>query len=293
LIEDLVGQLMEASGEPGAKKSVVLYSPSWTYVDRADIELLAHGRKSRFLAKMARFPVVSRQIQHEAMVLMRLRDMQVRNIPEVVLEGSSDGRAFLVERLIQGEQLEGSRFSETEKLRLKLDWMKGLYSRTLSGELEPQELIGRVEKVREPVSESADLSEVLEVLEECKPEVNIPSVCRQGDPGDSRFLYSGNGVSAVEFGFSNFDEPPVDPYTLVQPVDLKESAKDLDLLSSLGGVNPFFLAMYANAMHLGEHLRIRAELQEHLLSVGLPPEELPSDLEKMRMLLKCYHEFKK
>jgi hypothetical protein len=265
-------------------------------VDRAEIELVRDGKPSKFLAKMARFPSVSWQVEREANTLKKIQEMRVEHVPEIVMEGSCEGRAFFVERFIEGVQLKGSNFSKTERFRMRLDWMKGFYSQTLRGEIEAQELIRRVEEVREIVSDFTDLTEVLEVLENCKPKIKIPSVCWHGDADEINFLHTRNGVVAVDFGFSKFDEPPAEPYTLVPPWTLADHAKDLDLLSSLDDVNPFFLAIYANTIYLGEQLRMQAQLEKNLLLVDRLGEFFKEDFSRglgnIQILLQRFNELK-
>jgi hypothetical protein len=294
LIEDVVEQLVESSDAQGAKSSVILSSAYWSSVDRAEIELVKDGKATKFMAKMARFPSVSYDVEREADVLKRLREMRVERIPEVVLVGSCGARAFFVERFIEGAQLKGSNFPQAKRLSMRLDWMKGFYSQTMRGEIEPQELIRRVEKVREHVSDFTDLTEVLAALDSCKPVVKIPSVCWHGDPDEVNFLYTANGLVAVDFGFSKFDEPPAEPYTMVAPRALIERAKDLNLLSLSDGISPFFLAIYANTMHLGEQLRMQAELEKDILIVDrlgeFFKEEFSRGLGNIQILVQRFNE---
>jgi hypothetical protein len=293
LIEDIIRELKEYSNDIGAEGSIVLSSAFWSSVDHVYIELIKGGKTSKYLAKMARFPGVSGQVQREANILKKLRDMRVKNVPEIVLDGSREGRAFLVERFIEGVRLKGSNFSKTENSRMRLDWMRGFYSQTLQGEIEPQELIQRADKVRELASDFADLTETLAVLESCKPVVKVPSVCWHGDADAINFLHTGDGLMAVDFGFAKFGEPPAEPYAMVSPGTLTESSKDLDLLSLLDGVSPFFLAIYANVMHLGEQLRVQAELEDNLLIVDQLREFPTRELGKIQILLRRYGDFKK
>ncbi len=237
---------------------------------------------------MARFPSVSGSIEREAKILSIFKDMRVRRVPEIILHGSCARRAFLVERFIDGKRLKDSNLYETEKLRMKLGWLKEFYLQTSGGEVRPQELIRRIEKVVALASDYVDLGELTAVLEQCQPEENIPSVCRHGDPNEINFLDTGGEVVAVDFDSSGFDEPPADPYMLVPPKAMIRHAKDLDVLSMLDNVSPFFLAMYANAMWLGQQLRIQSELEKNLLLVDRLSEFPFGPLSNIQDLIHSY-----
>ena len=217
--------------------------------------------------------------------------MHVKNIPEIVLNGSCDGRAFFVERFIEGTRLKDSTFSRSEKLRMILDWMKGFYSQTLGGTISPDEMIRRADEVTELTNGLTDLTEALSLLETCKPSIEkIPTVCWHGDAYDMNFVTTQQGIIAVDFGYAKFDEPPAEPYILVPPSALSKDAKDLDLLSVLDGVSPFFLGIYECIVRLGDELKIQRGLEENLLLVDMPHEFPSRELGKLEGLLMRYKE---
>jgi hypothetical protein len=226
-------------------------------------------------------------------VLRRLRDMHVTNIPEIVLDGSSGGRAFFVEHFIEGVRLKDTESIGAEKLAARLEWMKGFYSKTRGDAIEPRELFRRAERASKLANEFVDLTRAFDVLETCKPTEKIPSVCWHGDAYDVNFLSTKNGLVAVDFGFSKFDEPPAEPYVLVHPATLTTSPERLDLLSELAGVNPFFLAIYGNIIHLGDQLQEQEKLEENLLLTNRLREFPSRELGNIEDLLERYRESKK
>jgi hypothetical protein len=138
-----------------------------------------------------------------------------------------------------------------------------------------------------------NLSEATAALEGCKPTVGLPSVCWHGDVHAVNFLSVREETVAVDFGFSKFDEPPGEPYAMVTPDTLAQNAKNLDLLSRLDDVNPFFLAIYANMVDLGERLRVRMELEASVLFVDrlgpINPKALGKELDNIRMLVHSFN----
>ena len=292
MIEEIITQLEENYGRRGTGHNFVLTAGVWSSADHAVIELRGKGETLKFLAKMARFPVVSGQVQHEAKILRKLHDMHVTHIPEVVLDGSCEGRAFFVERFIEGTRLKDTALSEAEKLQTLLGWMKRFYSQTRGNPIEPRELVQRAEKARELASEFIDLTEAVAVLEKTIPNDKIPGVCWHGDAFDVNFLSTKNGLVGVDFGYSEFDQTPAEPYVLVPPGTLSEHAEELDVLSSLSHVNPLFLAVYATVMHLDQRLRVQKELEDNLLLVDRLHDFPSRELGKIEILLQCYNESK-
>jgi len=242
-----------------------------------------------FMAKIARFPSASSQVKREETLLRRLSDMHVSGVPEIVLSGAYGGRSFLVERRVEGRRLKGSNFSSAEKLQMKLDWMKTFYSQTKGGSIRSQELVRRAEEVLNFTNEFADLTEAIAVLDKCKPTNDIPTVCIHGDADDINFLSTQSGVVAVDFALSKFDEPPCDPYSFVSAEALPQRMRQLDVLSVLEGVDPFFLAIYSNIIHLGENLRLIRNLEENLFLIDTLREFPSRELGRIDELLQCYH----
>jgi hypothetical protein len=201
-------------------------------------------------------------------VLGRLRDMRVENIPEVVFFGACEGRAYFVENFVEESAASHPPLSESEMLSNLLTWMRRFYSQTRIGTLEPQELIQRAENVSSFAEEFVDLTDAFCVLDKSKPSARIPAVCRHGDVANVNFILTSRGMVATDFGFGRFNEPPSEPYALVSPAKLRGDTKYLDVLSALDNVDPFFLAMYENIIHLGEELRMLHELEENLLVVN-------------------------
>jgi hypothetical protein len=291
LIEDVIKQLADRSKEAVTGHSVIVTPAFWCATDHAFVEL-RHGRgSSKYFIKMARTGAVSDRIQQEVIILNRLQEMHVKNIPEIVLSGSCDGRAFLAERFIEGTRLKDSAFSKSEKLRMILEWLKGFYSQTLGGMISPDEMIQKAGKVTEFTNGLTDLTEALSVLERCRPSVEkIPTVCWHGDAYDMNFVTSPGGIIAVDFGYAKFGEPPAEPYVLVPPSAVSNEAKDLDLLSVLDGISPFFLGIYQCIIRLGDELKIQRALEENLLLVDMPREFPSRELGKLEGLLMRYKE---
>jgi hypothetical protein len=265
LIEEIVNQLKEFCGGRIIKHGFVLSTSMGIASDRGFVKLRTRKRNFKFFVKMARTCGDSGRIQHEADVLKKLHDMKVRDVPEIVLNGCRNGRAYFVERFLEGLPLTRIRLSRGERLSKELDWMKTFYSQTLEGTIEPRELIRRAEEVRDLASEMIDLTDALSALDKLKPATKIPSVCRHGDVTDDNFIFANGRAVAIDFACARFNEPPCEPYALVSPFVLYDDAQSLDLLSALKDINPLFLFIYENMIRLGDGLRLQEELQKNLL----------------------------
>lgn len=261
-------ELIKHTGYKATRCSTVLRESKSLESEHAIVTLQSPERRYKFFVKMARTCHDSGRILHEIEVLSKLRDMKVENIPEVVLSGACEDRAYLIENFIEKSTVPHSPLSEDKMLSDTLEWMRRFYSQTKSGTVEPKELIQRAERVSSFADGFIDLTDALHVLDQSKPSAGIPAVCRHGDIADVNFIPTSRGMVAIDFAFARFNEPPSEPYALVSPAKLKGDTKYLDVLSSFDGLDPFFFAMYENVIRLGEELRMLHELEENLLVIN-------------------------
>ena len=157
--------------------------------------------------------------------MRRLRELKVDNIPEIVLSGTSQGRAYLVENYI--EQSKNQHLTENKMLSYILEWLSKFYLQTKEGTIEPKQIVKRAEEVANLAKGFVDLTDSLYILEKSAPNIAIPAVCRHGDIADINFVLSDRGMIGIDFGFSRFNEPPSEPYEMVCANKLGEAAKSL------------------------------------------------------------------
>jgi hypothetical protein len=245
--------------------------------------------KKKFFIKIARTCEDSGRILREINVLRRLREMKVDNIPDIVLSGTSQGRAYLVENYI--EQSKNQRLTENKMFNCILEWLSKFYFQTKEGTIEPKQIVHRAEEVANLAKGFVDLTDSLYTLEKSAPNTAIPAVCRHGDIADNNFVLSNRGMIGIDFGFSNFNEPPSEPYAMVCANKLEGHARSLDVLSELNEINPFFFAMYENIKRLGEELEMLNELEKNLSVINRIRYFAPQvQLWKIEQLKKCYQE---
>lgn len=241
----------------------------------------------KFFVKIARTCEDSGRILREINVLRKLRELKVDNIPEIVLSGKIQGRAYLVENYI--DQSKNRRLTETNMLSYILDWLGKFYSQTKQGTIDPKQIVHRAEEVAKLANGFVDLTDSLYILEKSVPNIPIPAVCRHGDIADINFVFSNQGMVGIDFGFSRFNEPPSEPHALVCANKLMAAAKSVDVLSELNEINPFFFAIYENITRLGEELEMLNELEKNLSVINriryFVPQVQLSKIEHLRM---CY-----
>jgi hypothetical protein len=264
LIEEVIKDLIKHTGCNVTGRHIILSESPSLQSEHAFVTLQCRDRRYKFFVKMARTCRDSGRITHETEILLKLRDMRVESIPEVVLFGDCEGRAYLIENFVENSMGRHSSLSGSNVLSNTLEWMRRFYSQTKSGTLEPQILIHRAERVANLAKEFIDLTDALNVLDRSKPNAKIPAVCRHGDIDDVNFIPTNRGLVAIDFGFARFDEPPSEPYALVSPAKLEKHVKALNVLSLFDEVDPFFFAIYENIIHLGEELVMLRELGENL-----------------------------
>jgi serine/threonine protein kinase len=248
-----------------------------------------HMNRKKFFVKIARTCGDSGRILREINVLRRLKELEVDNIPEIVLSGTSQGRAYLVENYI--EQSKNQHLTENEMFNYILEWLGKFYLQTKEGTIEPKQIVHRAEEVANLAKGFVDLTDSLYILEKSAPNTAFPAVCRHGDITENNFVLSNRGIIGIDFGFSRFNEPPSEPYAMVCANKLGETAKSLDVLSQLNKINPFFLAMYENITRLGEELEMLNELEKNLSVINRIRYFVPQvQLWKIEQLRKCYQE---
>jgi hypothetical protein len=288
LISEIIRELTNRSEDALIGHSVIITVGDNSGTDHCFVTLRYRKANVKYFVKMARSPRVSGRIRDEVNVLKKLKELGAKNIPELVLDGLSERRMFLVEKLIEGSPLSRSPFSGVERLHKRLSWLKGFYAETSGAGIEGRELIRRAEKVAHSVDGLADLTKALSLLETLTPETKIPTVCWHGDAYDVNFISTRSGVVAVDFSFARFDEPPAEPFALVPANTLTSNVKDLDYLSVLDRVSPFFLATYQCIIRLGDEIQLHQELEEDLLLINKLTNFPMRELGKLESLLSLY-----
>jgi hypothetical protein len=287
LLIEVIKEVIKHTGYKVTRYSAILPESTNLNSVQAIVTLQSRDIKQKFFMKMARTCRDSKRILHEIEILRKLQNMKVENIPEVILSGACDGRAYIVENFIEESLAPHPLLSGGKMLSSTLEWIRRFYSQTKSGIVEPKELIQRAERVNKLANGFIDLTDALHVLEKSEPHAKIPAVCRHGDIANVNFILTSRGMVAVNFGFARFDEPPSEPYALVSPAKLKENTRCLDVLLVFDGVDPFFFAMYENIIRLGEKLRMLHELEENLLVTNrigyFSPRVQLENIEKLKL----------
>ncbi|MGA2682174.1 MAG: hypothetical protein ABSF44_10295 [Candidatus Bathyarchaeia archaeon] len=287
MIEEVIKELIKHTGCTVAHCRTILSESPSLESEHAFVTLQCRDGRRKFFVKMARTCHDSGRILRETEILLKLRDIKVENIPEVVLFGDCEGRAYLIENFIENSVTGHSSLTSGNTLSNILAFLGSFYSQTKSGTIEPQELIHRAERIANFAHGFIDLTDALYVLDKSKPKAKIPAVCRHGDIADVNFILTSHGLVAIDFGFAKFDEPPSEPYVLVSPAKLKEHARYLDVLSLFDDVDPLFFAMYENIIHLGEELAMLRELEEDLIVINkigyFAPQAQIGNIEELKL----------
>jgi len=234
------------------------------------IVLTSKGLLQKFFTKISNSVNLSDYLKKESENLSLLNKYGVDGIPEVIANGNIGGRYFLVEKFIEGKRL-----SSSEPLNnvypAAETWLKDLYTKTETSEIEPSELLKRVEEYISSASEFFDFSNLLSLMEKTSPCEPLRSVVIHGDFWHGNMIRNKKGkIFLTDFALSAEREPPIDMIDLLADYDFKDLLDERRLSSHMSSflptsTDPVFFTLYSMVRKLAAKVKTRISLYDQYL----------------------------
>lgn len=234
------------------------------------IVLTSRGISEKFFAKISNSVHLSDYLKKESENLSLLNKYEVDGIPEAVASGNIGGRYFLIEKFIEGRRL-GSSEPLNNIYPAAEAWLKRLYNKTETSEIEPSELLKRVEGYISSASEFFDIDNLLSLMEKISPREPIRSFVIHGDFWHGNMIRNKEGrIFLTDFALSAEREPPVDMIDLLADYEFKDLLDEKKPSSSMstflpGSIDPVFFALYLMVRKLAAKVKTRIILYDQYL----------------------------
>jgi len=234
------------------------------------IVLTSKGLLQKFFTKISNSVNLSDYLKKESEILSLLNKYEVDGIPEVIANGNIGGRYFLVEKFIEGKRL-GSSEPLNNVYPAAETWLKDLYTKTETSEIEPSELLKRVEEYISSASEFFDFSNLLSLMEKTSPCEPLRSVVIHGDFWHGNMIRNKKGkIFLTDFALSAEREPPIDMIDLLADYDFKDLLDERRLSSHMSSflptsTDPVFFTLYSMVRKLAAKVKTRISLYDQYL----------------------------
>ena len=172
-----------------------------------------------FLVKVCKDSNLSKYLVNEAKNLEYLNDLDIRGIPSLVLRGSHYGKEFLVESYITGKKVR----SYLDIFEPACHWLSNLYSSTQNGFISCDELMDNASDYANYLSNWFDLGDILSLMEKYLSDKPLPLVFTHGDFWSDNVIVTQEGISVIDFSFSEDKQPPLDIFTFLNYLSLTSS----------------------------------------------------------------------
>ncbi len=234
------------------------------------IVLTSRGLSQKFFVKISNSVHLSDYLKKESENLNLLHKYGVNGIPEVIANGKIGERYFLAEKFIEGKRL-GSSESFNNVYTAADAWLKELYIKTESSEIQPDELLKRAEEHISCASEFFDLSNLLLLMEKTSPKEPIGGFMIHGDFWHGNMVRSkSEKIFLTDFALSAEKEPPIDMIDLLADYEFKSLLDRKRLRSYMSpylpaSIDPIFFTLYSMVRKLAAKVKIRLSLYDQYL----------------------------
>jgi hypothetical protein len=275
----IVAQLIAEKLELKKWSSEVLLAPMGydPMANKFTLVIKAPNFSRKFFVKVSGSSNLNDLIRQEAESIALFASIGIQGIPQMILNGTQDGRYFIAQEFIAGKRPRSSEGTFDEAYNVTKEWLHSLCSKTAGKSLDAESIVKRAESLNAIISEFFPFSESIHLMEKLAPTCGIPTSWAHGDFCHGNLIIDPKRkLWVTDFASSSPNEPPIDVLDLIVDYDYTASSffQPQRLSTYIDSfipreINPLFLLLYFLNRKIAIKVKTMKKLYDELLTLNL------------------------